>query len=161
MKLTLDRAEADTHATRSTLLINGIAAGFILEPAGPGGVTDRRRVPAGLYALELKAYDAPRGISTSRFDAKAVEIMQQAGGQHFGMIRLVNVPGRSEILMHWGNFWSDSEGCLLTGRARMKGKAGELAVSNSREAYQRIYARVASAILNGGGASIEIVGAGT
>lgn len=153
MKLIIDRAEADGYATRSTLLIDGQAAGFILEPAGPGGVTDRRRVPAGTYALELKK------IGTSRFDARATEIMKVAGKEHLGMIRLIAVLGRSEILIHWGNFWSDSEGCLLTGRARMKGKDGELAVSNSREAYQMLYPRIAAAIA-GGGATIEICGVG-
>lgn len=153
MKISLDRAEADGYATRSMMFIDGVSVGFALEPAGPGGVTDRRRVPAGTYALELKK------IGTSRFDAKATEIMKVAGKEHLGMIRLIAVPGRSEILIHWGNFWSDSEGCLLTGRARMKGKDGELAVSNSREAYQLLYPRIAAAI-TGGGASIEIAGAG-
>lgn len=159
MKLHLDRAEADGFATRSTLLIDGGAAGFILEPAGPHGESDRRRVPAGTYDLELKPFDpADPTHPSSRFDAEAIKIMQAAGATHFGMIRLRAVPGRSEVLLHWGNWWRDSEACLLTGRSRMLWKDGTLAVGQSRKAYQIIYPRVAAAI-RAVGATIEIADA--
>jgi hypothetical protein len=33
-------------------------------------------------------------------------------------ISIPNVPGRSEILLHVGNFVSDTKGCILVGKAR-------------------------------------------
>jgi hypothetical protein len=142
MKLSLLRLEQDGYATRGQLVIDGAPSGFILEPAGPGGVTGRARIPAGRYALELKP------LGTSKFDAAAAAIMAKAGGKHLGMLRLVDVPGRSEILLHWGNFWRDSDGCLLIGTARMAAQDGTLAVSSSQEAYAKRYPAIARAALN-------------
>lgn len=149
MKLRLARTEQDIYATRGALQIDGLAAGFVLEPAGPGGITGRTRIAAGLYALELKP------VGTSKFDAEAAAIMAKAGGRHLGMLRLVDVPGRSEILIHWGNFWRDSEGCLLIGSGRMAAQDKSLAVSGSRDAYAKHYSGIARSALNLD-ASIEV-----
>lgn len=139
MKIILERIEEDAKATLGRFAIDGADAGFMLEPAGPGGATGRLRIPAGLYALELKP------LGTSKFDMRANALMSTAGGRHLGMIRLVDVPGRSEVLIHWGNYWSDTEACLLPGAGRMTGWDGSLAVSASRDTYQRVYPAIAAA----------------
>lgn len=143
MKILVNRVERDAHAIRSFFIIDGIDCGYALERVG-------HEIPRGIYRLELK----PDG--TSRFDKQARELLRKAGHEHLGMIRLRDVPGRSEILIHWGNFWSDSEGCLLLGTGKMKGPDGALAVSASQRAYMDIYPRIAAAIVEVG-AEIEIL----
>lgn len=137
MKLAIDRGERDAHAIRSALTIDGVPAGYVLERVG-------YEIPAGRYALELKT------LGHSRFDGSAMGMMTRGGSSHRGMIRLVNVPGRSEILIHWGNYWADSKGCLLVGANEIKAHGGDLAVGLSRDAYVRIYRTVAAAIQAGG-----------
>jgi predicted lipoprotein with Yx(FWY)xxD motif len=82
-------------------------------------------------------------VGESRFDAQAAKIMTKAGGTHLGMVRLKAVPGFSEILIHWGNYHTNSEGCILTGRGKMTGPDGALAVSASQDAYAAVYPELA------------------
>lgn len=142
MKIFLDRHEADQYGTRSVLTIDGRARGFVLEPAGPHGASGRLRIAAGTYAIELKP------VGTSKFDAEAKDILAKAGKPFHGMPRLVDVPGRSEILIHWGNFWQDSEGCLLVGSSTMNGRDGSLAVGMSRQKFAELYPEIAQAALS-------------
>lgn len=150
MNLIVTRREQDSRATRSTFGA-GDWQGFMLERAGaafePGAPV---RIPAGIYGLELKP------VGTSRFDDTAIQIMAKHGhGRHMGMIRLVDVPGRSEILIHWGNYYSDSTGCLLVGASRFLGPRRFLAVGGSRDAYARFYDGFAP-VVERGGAMIDI-----
>ncbi|MBX3490917.1 DUF5675 family protein [Parvibaculum sp.] len=137
----LDRLEHDGLATRGELSVGGRLLCLTLEdrfraaPKVPG----ETRIPAGLYRLELKP------IGTSRFDAQAARIMAKAGGDHLGMVRLMAVPNFSEILIHWGNYHTNSEGCILTGRGKMTGPDGALAVSASQDAYAAVYPVLARA----------------
>tara|TARA_R110002074_G_scaffold354004_2_gene525811 strand:- start:558 stop:1001 length:444 start_codon:yes stop_codon:yes gene_type:complete len=142
MKILVNRVERDAHAIRSFFVIDGVDCGYVLERVG-------HEIPKGVYRLELK----PDG--TSGFDKQARGPLL-AGAGHLGMIRLCDVPGRTEILIHWGNFWSDSEGCLLVGLGKMKGPDGALAVSASQRAYANFYPRIAAAIVEVG-AEIEIL----
>jgi hypothetical protein len=138
---TLDRLEHDGLATRGELSAGGRFLCLTLEDrfrAGPK-VPGSTRIPAGLYALELKA------IGTSRFDAQAEKIMSKVGLRHLGMVRLRDVPNFSEILIHWGNYHTNSEGCILTGRGKMTGPDGALAVSASQDAYAAVYPELARA----------------
>lgn len=53
----------------------------------------------------------------------------------FGDTYLVtNVPGRSEILFHAGNFYTDTEGCILVGTSFANG-LGQSGITNSKTAF--------------------------
>ena len=142
MDLVLQRLEHDDASTVGALAIDGEHAVFICEDqpqAGPK-VRGETRIPAGRYRLELKP------VGTSRFDATARELL---GDGHKGMIRLVDVPGFTEVLYHWGNFHTDTEACLLPGESRGRDKHGNHAVWRSQAAYKRTYPNIADAILCG------------
>lgn len=145
----LTRIEHDGVATR----------GELLAPLGPHAFTriawtleDRyrpkkvpgtTRIPAGRYQLELKP------VGTSRFDVRASGILAASGHAYHGMIRLRNVPNFSEVLIHWGNYHTDTEGCILVGRTKMRGGDGALAVGASQAAFADIYSRIAADIRAG------------
>ena len=67
------------------------------------------------------------------------------------MPRLVNVPYREGILIHWGNEPSDTEGCILVGDTHITGSDW---ISNSRQTFNKLF----TALSQGGDMSIEIVG---
>lgn len=136
MNLLLQRKEDDGRATIGQMLIDGAHECFILEDRGRDGakVPGETRIPAGKYRLELK------DPTTSKFDSSARRML---GAEHLGMIRLVGVPNFSEILIHWGNYHGDTEGCPLTGASVGKDAKGNNAVFGSRLAYKAFYRKVA------------------
>lgn len=61
---------------------------------------------------------------------KAVPRVSEKYGKHF---HILDVPGRSFILIHYGNFVSDSTGCILVGASlRDLNKDGLLDVTDSK-----------------------------
>lgn len=148
----LERREHDGLATRGELLApEGRRLAYTIEDRyRPVKVAGTTRIPAGRYELELKP------IGTSRFDRSAAKILAAKGLAYRGMIRLKAVPGFSEILIHWGNFHTDTEGCLCVGLTRTRGPDGALAVGASRDAFALVYPPVAAAIA-AGPAFIDIV----
>lgn len=141
----LTRIEHDGVATRGELLAPGGArlCWTIEDRYRPVKVAGTTRIPAGRYPLELKP------IGTSRFDAQAARILTARGLTYHGMIRLRNVPNFSEVLIHWGNYHTDTEGCICVGRSKMQGGDGALAVGASQAAFADVYPRLAADIRAG------------
>ena len=73
---------------------------------------------------------------------------------HFGrlMPEFLDVPKRSDILLHWGNFPENSEGCVLVGEG-VDGKTGDL--QNSRAAFDTLW-RLLAPYIEGGGVWITV-----
>ena len=65
------------------------------------------------------------------------------------MPRLENVPGFTGVLIHSGNTAEDTEGCILVGKNRVKGK-----VLDSRETFQKLLRLLF--VAERGGESLEI-----
>lgn len=63
------------------------------------------------------------------------------------MPRLFDVPGREGILIHWGNYVENTEGCILVGSSKstIQGAVPEPAVWNSRETFERLYRQIEEA----------------
>lgn len=147
--LILNRTKQDVSSTLGELSINGSSPLFTLER---GEFGDHCRIPAGTYALKLKP------IGTSHWDKPAIEFM---GVLHQGMIEIQGVSGRSEILMHWGNYPKDTLGCALVGSAW---DHSLIPVQNiicywiksSKETYKKFYPIVAS-LIKAGPTSIAVV----
>ena len=67
------------------------------------------------------------------------------------MPRLENVPGFTGVLIHSGNTAEDTEGCILVGKNRVKGK-----VLDSRETFARLFKLLFVAERGGEALEIEI-----
>ena len=61
--------------------------------------------------------------------------VQMMMSPHFGVVlpHIMDVPGRSDILIHWGNTVVDSHGCVLAGV-----KVNALEITRSRETVERL-----------------------
>ena len=68
------------------------------------------------------------------------------------MPRLENVPGFTGVLIHSGNTADDTEGCILVGRNRVKGK-----VLDSRETFARLFKILFVSERGGENLEIEII----
>lgn len=64
---------------------------------------------------------------------------------------LLNVPNFEGIRIHTGNTAADTEGCLIPGKIKQKGK-----VLQSREAFASLFDKIKAAIVKGDQVSIEI-----
>lgn len=149
MEIVLRRRHDDGEATIGSLSIDDEQMCDTLEDQyqaikKPG----ETRIPAGKYLLELK------GIGSSRFDKSA---KKNLGVHHKGMIRLVEVPGFSEILIHTGNTEEHTAGCILVGLGEGRDENGHQTVINSWTAYRKIYPPIAEAILARERVTIEII----
>lgn len=119
-------------------VFNTMAQCFTLEDAyRTEKVKGQTRIPAGLYELELKA------IGTSRFDTRAWNMPPL---RYAGMIRVKDVPGFSEVLVHPGNSDEDTEGCILVGLVSNL-VVGQ--VQSSAAAYIKIYQPIADLLKKG------------
>lgn len=157
MQVFLTRFLQDKYSTIGNFNIPNLAHCYILERAADG---PHPRIPPGNYRMVLKS------IGASRFDngsKGADDIRHYMGDLHKGMIELVGVPGRSEILIHPANHSAELLGCLAPGTTftqSTKGSGGvkpTYFVNNSRDAYKKIYPPIANAIMNGTRVSIMIV----
>ena len=90
------------------------------------------RIPAGRYKVTLRN----KGGFHSRYSNKF-------GNMHEGMLEISNVPNFEHVLIHVGNWETDTAGCLLVGVLSYKKAAeGNLMVTSSTVTYKRLYKKV-------------------
>lgn len=65
------------------------------------------------------------------------------------MLQVMDVPNYTDILIHIGNFVTDTEGCLLVGDVAVNNIDQPDVVKNSTIAYKRMYPPIADAIESG------------
>ncbi len=105
MDLSLQRDSTSNEGTTGKLAVNGVFLCYTLELyLGDGGVGCA--IPEGRYPVVL------------------------AWSPHFQerLAHVLNVPGRSDILIHDGNTEKDTAGCILVGLERLE--PGEIAESD-------------------------------
>lgn len=108
--LELIRLEEAKTGTLGILKIQKKVALFTLEPSD---LLNRQ----GLSSIPAQQYTCKRHLSPS-----------------FGETFLITeVPNRTRVLFHWGNWTSDTEGCILLGTGIMEHKRG---ITNSRVAFR-------------------------
>lgn len=95
MKLLLNRLTFTHLSTIGELFVDGLKYAVTLEPAFKTDNTKPRAIPAGTYTV------------TCRHSPRFERIMPHIEG----------VPGFDGVLIHWGNFPKDTEGCVLVGNA--------------------------------------------
>lgn len=136
MKIRVDRAWKRPEYVISRFIIDGMRVCECLEDADRGLRQDmsettirrdkiygRTAIPTGRYRIDMETYSPKFGCRS--FYKEVCN----------GMVpRLVDVPGYEGVLVHAGNTCEDTQGCLLTGENKVKGK-----VVNSQATFRRVY----------------------
>lgn len=124
--IALDRSAHTPWGTFGTLRLADGSAFPTVEPRWEYNAAGKSCIPAGVYIMRQRA--SPIVYRTS------------GQGFHIGW-EVTGVPGRSLIMLHPGNWASDSNGCILPGRAHavLNGKPG---VSASRAAFKDLMHRL-------------------
>lgn len=112
--ISVQRSQPDGTTTLGEMFILGKHECFTLEPAAA--------IPAGTYDLTIR--HSPR----------------------FGrlMPHVENVPGFEGILIHWGNYAKDTEGCTIVGTTQSADFIG-----HSVDEFNRLFQKVQDAITEG------------
>lgn len=100
----------------------------------------RTAIPTGSYPIDFKTWSYAFGRDPF--------LLATCSGY---VPRLIDVPGYEGILIHQGNTWKDTKGCILVGMNRTKG-----AVLDSRETFIRLYRVIKSAAMDGDQVTITI-----
>lgn len=93
MKITVQREVYTEKSTRGEMLIDGVHFCWTLEPRKDQSEGKPYCIPAGTYQAVLQFSNRFRIITP----------------------HLLDVPGFTDIEIHPGNFWTDTEGCLMLG----------------------------------------------
>ena len=139
MILLVERKWRKTDYTIGNLYVDGVLFSNTLEDPDRGldssmpldeikriKVKGDTCIPYGTYRVSLDI-TSPKYSNTSKYPYTAA-----CKGK---MPRVMNVKGFEGILIHAGNTQRDTEGCLLVGENKAKGK-----VLNSQKTWQRLYA---------------------
>ncbi|WP_064608792.1 DUF5675 family protein [Photobacterium sp. J15] len=110
------------ETTLGKLTIEGVnKSWYVLEPGGPDSIIEGsdKRIKAGTYNVLLYNSDKYKNV-----------------------YELKNVPGRTKILIHSGNYHDDTEGCLMPGKTWGAINDKQYHVGNSRTAFNEIKAEI-------------------
>ena len=146
MKLTVVRHQFGTDATNGMLFINGIFECYTLEDQYQAvKVMHETCIPEGTYDIKFR--------KTGGFHAKYSERYKNA---HYGMLHIQDVPNFTYILIHTGNTDEHTSGCLIVGETQQDLEVSKDGfVGSSTVAYKKMYAKVASQLLQGKDVTIE------
>tara|TARA_R110002020_G_scaffold13283_6_gene48124 strand:+ start:5303 stop:5764 length:462 start_codon:yes stop_codon:yes gene_type:complete len=139
MNITLVRYSSSSESTLGCLYINDLFICYTLEDElRYMKIKGETRIPGGRYTIKLKIEGGFHNKYTAKF------------GEHWhkGMLELEDVPGFDHILMHIGNDDDDTAGCILLGDTVNNNQFKNGFISNSTDAYKRIYPLVRDAILD-------------
>ena len=129
MELTLDRKYKLTGYTIGKLYLGGVYFCDTLEDKvrelgmdGSGKIKGMTAIPPGRYRVTLD-------VKSPKYSARPAYYFCEGR-----VPRLLNVPYFEGILIHIGNTANDTEGCILVGENKQKGK-----VINSTTTYRRLW----------------------
>ena len=138
MLITVDRFRSDEDATLSKVSVDGQFVCFGLEDEYRADkVAGETRIKAGRYRVGAQK----AGKLHARYS-------QKFGDKHRGMLHVEDVPEFEGIMIHIGNTDEETEGCLLVGLGATADD-GELRVSSSKLAYEKLYPMVIAAAERG------------
>jgi hypothetical protein len=135
MNLKLQRRFLGSGYTIGSLYIDGVYFCDTLEDTDRGlrqsmSIAEiRQKKIAGQTAIPTGTYSVTMDTVSPKYSAR--EAYRFCGGK---LPRLIDVPGYEGILIHIGNFDSDTEGCILVGENKVKGQ-----VINSTDTFRRLY----------------------
>lgn len=147
MKLQVVRTQYGVDATNGLLFIDGKFECYTLEDQQQAvKVMHETCIPEGTYDIKFRRVGGFHQRYSDRYK-----------NAHYGMLWLQDVPGFEYILIHSGNTDEHTSGCILTGNTQQDldlGKDGM--VGQSRRAYESMYRKVSSELLQGQKVTIEI-----
>jgi len=146
MKLTVVRTQFGTDATNGILLIDGLFECYTLEDQYQAvKVMHETCIPEGTYKIKFR--------KEGGFHAKYSERYKNA---HYGMLHIQDVPNFTYILIHTGNTDEHTSGCLIVGETQQDLEISKDGfIGSSTTAYKKMYAKVASQLLQGKEVTIE------
>lgn len=138
MELTLSRRYNTTTYTIGSLMVNGtyycdtledrnrnLSSTMSLDEINKIKVKGETAIPYGKYKVTL-GVKSPKYSNFSKY--------KYAAFTQGYIPRLINVPGFEGILIHAGNSDGDTDGCILVGENKVKGK-----VINSQATWTNLY----------------------
>lgn len=143
MRLHLQLITQTQNSSLSILTVAGDWVCFVLEDGyRQQKVMHETRIPPGVYQIAKRTF------------GKFFSLYKRKYGHEF-VPELLDVPMFSDILMHIGNFITDTSGCLLVGLgAKNNGK--DFSVLESEGAYLELYELLKIAFDRGEKVEIEI-----
>lgn len=147
MKIQLVRTQFGTDATNGLLFINGQFECFTLEDQYQAvKVMHETCIPEGTYDIKFRTV----GGFHIRYAARY-------GKSHHGMLWLQDVPEFQYILIHAGNTDENTSGCILVGDTQQDlDKSKDGFIGSSRDAYTKLYSKVAKELLMNNPVTIEV-----
>jgi Family of unknown function (DUF5675) len=127
MELVLTSLKFDAVSTEGQLLVDDhVFSCYTLElPYTDGSVGTA--IPAGRFPVVLSP--------SPKFEKSTDPWVQKYANR---MPHVVDIPGRSLIMIHWGNSAVDTDGCVLVGETQ-----GQDFIGSSRAAFAQLYAFIA------------------
>jgi hypothetical protein len=147
MKLNVIRHQFGKDATNGMLFIDGVFECYTLEDeVREVKVMHETCIPEGEYEIKLRA----EGGFHSRY------LKRYGADWHKGMLWLQDVPNFTWILIHTLNDSTQTSGCLGVGSVQQDlDLDAKGLISQSTDAYKRLYPKVRDALLNGKKVTIE------
>jgi len=142
MNLLLQRHEYTDQSTVGDLLIDGEEFSYTLELPKKDGLPGSA-IPAGTYPIVL----AP----SPKFEKSSDPWVLRYSS---AMPHIMDIPGRSLIMIHWGDVPQNTDGCVLVGFLH---PAPDL-IEESRMAFERLYANIQQALSQGEPLAITVQG---
>jgi hypothetical protein len=131
--LTLTRTTLTPDYTLGEMSVDGAEACVTLELPVKDGLPGSA-IPEGTYPVVL----AP----SPKFEASRDPWVQNYAGQ---MPHVIHIPNRTLIMIHWGNFAGDTDGCILVGQRAETGY-----IANSRLTFATLFIKIQMGIRAGG-----------
>jgi hypothetical protein len=132
MELLLVTTDKDSVCTQGELSVDGTFECFTLELPVKDGLPGSA-IPAGRFQVIL----AP----SPDFLASSDPWVKQYAAY---MPHIVDIPGRSLIMIHWGNVVANVRGCVAVGKTKAHDFQGE-----SRLAFSALYLKIRDAAASG------------
>ena len=146
MKLQVIRTQFGQDATNGMLFVDGLFECYTLEDQYQEvKVMHETCIPEGTYDIKFRTVGGFHARYTERY-----------GAMHKGMLWLQDVPGFEYILIHTGNTDEHTSGCLIVGNTQADlDNSKDGFIGGSRDAYTKLYNKVAKQLLIGNPVTIE------
>lgn len=151
MKLTLKRIFKGPRYTIGKLFINGVYECDTLEDQDRG-LTSQMSLEEIKAKKVYRETAIPTGTYSINMTTVSPKFKDRAWAKFCGgkLPRLIDVKGFEGVLIHVGNTYKDTFGCILVGENKLKGQ-----LINSTVTFQNLYAEMIEAKLKG--ENIELI----